>query len=268
MPPLPGPWAALTKPALDAIDKDAAVAVLPVGAVEQHGPHLPLGTDIMIAEDLLAQALGRLAPGTPILTLPPQAVGWSPEHADYAGTLSQAPDVLTCAWGDIGRAVAGTGIRKLVLFNGHGGQPELLEIVCRTLRMEHDMLAFPISWFGFGLPPLDLPAEEINQGIHAGAIETALMRALRPHLVDEASVTDFPAAAPAWAERYAWLSPRGPLGFAWAMRDLNPSGAVGDARLGTTAMGQQIADHVATALAGFLAELSAARPNLNAAFTP
>lgn len=268
MTPLPAPWAALTKPALDTINKDAAVAVLPVGAVEQHGPHLPLGTDIIIAEDMLARALGRVALGTPILTLPPQAVGWSPEHSDYAGTLSQAPEVLTRAWGDIGRAVAATGIRKLVLFNGHGGQPELLEIVCRTLRMEHDMLVFPISWFGFGLPPLDLPADEIKQGIHAGAIETALMRALRPDLVDEAAVTNFPSAAPAWAKRYGWLSPRGPLGFAWAMRDLNPNGAVGDARLGTAAIGTQIADHVAATLAGFLTELSAARPNLSATFTP
>jgi creatinine amidohydrolase len=251
-------WAARTSAEIAALDGQRAVALLPVGAIEQHGPHLPLDTDTAIVEAILAAGLSRLPAGLPVLALPTQAVGWSLEHGDFCGTLSASATTAIALWTEIGRCVARAGVRKLVLFNGHGGQPEICEIVARTLRADLGMMVVPLNWFGFGQPPGVFPAEELALGIHAGALETALMLHIRPHAVRTGEVAAFASATAEWRSRFRHVSPQGPAGFAWLAQDLNPAGAVGDARLATAAAGAAILDHAAGHLANFLTEMVAA----------
>lgn len=250
-------WASHTSAEIAALDPARAVAVLPVGAIEQHGPHLPLNTDSVIVEHVLAAGLARLPSAAPVLALPTQAVGWSLEHTDFAGTLSASATTAIALWTDIGRCVAQSGLRKLVIFNGHGGQPEICEIVARTLRAELGMMVVPLNWFGFGQPAGLFPPEELAFGIHAGALETSLMLHVCPQAVRMQALADFPSATPGMRQHYRHVSPQGPAGFAWMAQDLNPCGAVGDARLASAEAGAKILDHAAGHLASFLTEMVA-----------
>ncbi|WP_445679464.1 creatininase family protein [Radicibacter daui] len=252
-------WGQMTGPETGALDRERTVLVLPVGATEQHGPHLPLDTDTRIAEAVVEAALTRLAADVPAVVLPAQAVGWSAEHANFAGTLSAEPDLLANLWGGIVRPLARQGFKKLLILNGHGGQPEVSEIVCRRLRMEEGMCAVPLNWFGFGLPEGVLPPQEMKLGIHGGAVETSLLLHLAPELVRQGEVRDFPSRTAALkAEGWQHFSPQGPAGFAWAAEDLNPEGVTGDARLASADIGRAILDHAAAGLAGLIGELSRA----------
>lgn len=155
------------------------IAVLPVAAVEQHGPHLPLGVDSMIGEGYLERALELVPDDLPITVLPMQRVGTSAEHAAFPGTLSIAPETIIRAWTDIGESVARAGVRKLILMNSHGGNTAVLDVVARSLRVRRGMLAVHCHWQRFGYPAGLFEPEEIRHGIHAGGIETALMLKLR-----------------------------------------------------------------------------------------
>ena len=235
-----------------------AVAILPVAAIEQHGPHLPLRVDAALAEAILARALAIAPAGMPLLALPMQAVGHSPEHARFPGTLTLRAETALALWEDIGASVARAGLRKLVVFNTHGGQPQLVDVLCTRLRAAHGMFAVAASWFRLHRPdPAEaaLPEAERRWGIHAGAVETAMMRHLHPALVREDEARDFTSA---WAARqggFAQLAPHGEVGFGWETQDLGPSGAVGDARLGDAALGGRIVEQAAAALATLLAEV-------------
>ena len=237
---------------------EACVAILPVAAIEQHGPHLPLAVDAALNAGILDRALARV-PDLPLLVLPAQPVGHSPEHARFAGTLSLGAETILALWSELGACVARAGVRRLLIFNSHGGQPQLVELVCRRLRATHGMFAIGTSWFDLARnAPAEaaLPEAERRWGIHAGAIETAMMRHLHPDAVREDKVADF---TPAWAARsatHAQLAPHGGVGFGWQTQDLNPHGAVGDARLGDAALGGRIVDQAAAALATLLTEIS------------
>ena len=163
-----------------------AVAVLPVAAIEQHGPHLPLSVDATLLQGVVDAALPRLPAGLPALFLPPQVVGLSTEHLAYPGTLSLAPATVIALWTEIGACVARAGVQKLLLLNGHGGQVSVMDIVARELRQHHGLLTYSSSWFSLPLP-VDVQAlfsaQEHRFGIHAGEIETSLMLALKPELV-------------------------------------------------------------------------------------
>jgi creatinine amidohydrolase len=252
-------WGVMTGPEVAALDRERTVLLLPVGATEQHGPHLPLDTDTRIAEAVVEAALALLEPDVPAVVLPTQAVGWSAEHANFAGTLSAEPDLLARLWGGIVRPLARQGFKKLVIVNGHGGQPEVSEIVCRRLRLEEGMCAVPLNWFGFGLPEGVLPPQEMKLGIHGGAVETSLLLHLSPGLVRQEEVRNFPSRTAALkAEGWQHFSPQGPAGFAWAAEDLNPEGVTGDARLASAAIGEAILRHAAGGLAGLIGELARA----------
>ncbi len=250
-------WARRTSPEIAALDTARTVAVLPVGAIEQHGPHLPLDTDTAIAEAVLAAALQLVPETLPVLVLPTQQVGWSLEHARLPGTLSASATTSIALWTEIGRNVAHSGVKKLILMNGHGGQPEICEIVARTLRAEQNMMVVPLNWYGFGHPDGLFPAEEMRYGIHAGALETAVMLHIRPQSVRAQAIADFPSRTPQMRARYQHVSPQGPAGFSWLAEDLNPQGAVGNATLATAQAGETILAHAAQHVATVLQEMVA-----------
>lgn len=226
-------WGHLTTRDVSTLDPARTVAILPVGAIEQHGPHLPLATDILISEAVLGKACKLLADDVTLLVLPSQSVGLSPEHMSFAGTLSHRAETLIASWTEIGRSVASAGLRKLILLNSHGGQPQIVDIVTQRLRTEAGLLAVRANTFRFELPE-DLVAEnERAFGLHGGQIETALMLAIAPDLVRREHMADFPNAAEDLTAGNRRFGLSGAGGFAWNAEDLNPSGAIGAASRAT-----------------------------------
>lgn len=251
-------WADLTWQDFRALDHARTVAVLPVGAIEQHGPHLPLCVDTAINEGIMRKALALLPEDQHVLVLPTQAVGKSDEHLAYPGTLTLPYDVLTAAWFALGACVKRAGIERLVIFNAHGGQPQIAEIVARRLRVEHAMLVASCSWFRLGYPEGLFASDETQHGIHAGAIETAMMRHLHPDAVREALADNFPSAGRRLAEHgQRYVLPTGPVAFGWQAQDLHPSGACGDARVGDAEAGARLVQHAAHGLLDVLREVAA-----------
>lgn len=221
----------------DLTRKEDTVIVLPVGATEQHGPHLPVYVDTIVPTEIVGQALQRLEPETPAFGLPPVWCGKSSEHTEFPGTISLRPDTLTAVLTDIGRSVYRSGFRKLVFANGHGGQPQVLEIVARELRVEHpDLAVFPWNvWAPAPEAKAHLCQREADEGMHAGTAETALMMALMEHGVDQRRmVSEYPP------DNGAGLIPEGDLPFAWLTRDLSESGVVGDATAADAASGERM----------------------------
>ena len=255
-------WSDLRTTDFAQIDLGKAIAVLPLGATEQHGPHLPLGVDSQLAEGVIQAALPHL--GTlPVWFLPTQTVGFSPEHLSFAGTLSLKASTVMALWTEIGDSVAATGLRKLVLFNAHGGQAGLMDAVGRDLRQRNGMQVWCVNWY-------DLPddasteglfdAHEKRFGIHAGAVETSMMLALNPARVDMGAAQAFASASEQRAQRFALLGNGRSAKLSWAMQDYNPAGAVGDAASATATNGQALLDNAGRRLAQLLAEIDQVPP--------
>jgi creatinine amidohydrolase len=185
-----------------------------------------------------------------------QPVGKSDEHVDFPGTLTLSGETLIRAWTEIGASVARAGLRKLVFLNSHGGQIAAMQIVARELRQHHALFAVAASWFAFGTPDALVDADELRHGIHGGLVETAMMLALRPDLVDMAQARDFRPWTLELAERAPRLAALGSAGFGWQAQDLNPAGACGNAGLATAELGEACLDHAARGLAELLSEVS------------
>ena len=254
-------------------DAARTTAVLPVAATEQHGPHLPLSVDTVLVNGIVAAALSQLAADLKVLFLPTQAIGLSPEHARYPGTLSLKNETILRLWTDIGESVAASGITKLVLFNAHGGNVSVMDLVARDLRARLDMLVYSVSWFN--LPLLDAQGGDANAlfspqehrfGIHAGDIETSMMLALDPAHVDMAQAQDFASAAHMRSTRYDMLGDGKSARLGWQMQDYNPAGAVGNAANATADKGQVMVSAAGRALAGLLAEIDRLPPDTLRAF--
>lgn len=232
------------------------VAILPVAAVEQHGPHLPVSVDATINAGILARALEKLPAEMPVLALPMQPVGCSVEHIRYPGTLTSTPETLISLWTEIGESVARAGVRKLVILNSHGGQPQIVDIVCRRLRGRAGIFAVACMWARLGRSPeVAMSAEESKHGIHGGLIETSLMRRLRPDLVRMEKAENFRSAWIAHENEFTALVPEGAVGFGWETQDLHPAGALGDAASATADIGELVLDHGASRLAALIAEV-------------
>jgi creatinine amidohydrolase len=250
-------WADLTWPELEQADTSSWIAVLPVAAIEQHGPHLPLSTDRDIMQGYLARVMAGIPTEMSVSFLPVQNVGLSPEHRDFPGTLTLSPETALRVWTELGDSVARAGVRKLVLLSSHGGNTGLLEIVARELRARHSMLAVTSSFSRFGYPDGLFPAEEIAHGIHGGEIETSLMLAFQPQKVRQNKLDDFPAETVRMAREFKHLRAAKPAGFGWLTQDLNPAGAIGNAKAANAIKGAQAAEHGAQAFVELLQDVAA-----------
>ena len=248
-------WWDLTTAQFAALDMSRVVAIQPVAAVEQHGPHLPVRVDAAINAGIVARAVDLLPHNAQVLILPAMVVGKSNEHLAFPGTLSLSYETLGKAWFDIGESVARAGCRKIVFFNSHGGQPQLIDIVCRELRVRLDMFAVACTWFST-VDMSDLfDASELTHGIHGGAIETSVMLHLHPDLVDMSLAEDFVSASVEIEAGNVVLRPEGKTGCGWQAQDLHPAGVCGNARLATKELGAVVVERSADALARLTLEV-------------
>ena len=236
----------------------ATIAVLPVAATEQHGPHLPLSVDAVLLQGVLDAALAQLPPTLPVLVLPPQNVGLSPEHIRYPGTLTLQPATLLALWTQLGECVARAGIKKLLLLNGHGGQVSVMDIVARELRTQQQLLVYSASWFSLPLPDDvagQFSAEEHRFGIHAGDMETSMMLHLAPGAVQMEHARNFHSTSQDRAARYAILGNGKSAKLGWQIQDYHPAGAAGNAAAATAEKGRSVVEAAAAQLVQLLQEL-------------
>ncbi len=257
-------WADLCTRDFARLDPARTIAVLPVAATEQHGPHLPLSVDTVLADGIVAASLPHLPADLSVLFLPTQAVGLSPEHARFPGTLTLKAETVLRLWTDIGESVAAAGVRKLLLFNSHGGQVSVLDLVARDLRARLNLLVYSCSWFT--LPLHDAQGQDLNAlfsaeehrfGIHGGDIETSMMLALAPARVQMAQAQNFVSTAQARARQFPILGNGRSAKLGWQTQDYHSAGAVGNAAAATAAKGEALVQAAGRALAQLLAELDA-----------
>lgn len=241
------------------IDPEATIAVLPVAAIEQHGPHLPVSTDAAIMEGMLETVISRLPDDLDIRILPVQAIGKSNEHIEVPGTLTLPATTLIEAWTEIGLSVARAGVKKIVVVNSHGGNEETMSIVTREWRVREKMLAVKTSWQRFGRPAGMYTALEDRQGIHGGDVETSLMLHFRPELVDMAKARNFVSSVGRAEGEFTLLRQTGTHAFAWLANDLNPNGVVGDASIASAEKGRQTAEFQADSFVTLLKDIRKAR---------
>ncbi len=233
------------------LEKQAGVVVLPIGAIEQHGPHLPTATDALLAEEITKLALERLPKGAKVWRLPVQSYGKSNEHLGFAGTISLRAETLMAVVMDIAVSVAASGFRRLCFVNAHGGNSALLAMMAREIRVTTGLMVFN-TFTNAGAPdPIEIPALEAKYGIHANDWETSLMLHLRPDLVQmDKAVREYPQL-----EGNVGLT-GGAAVAAWLTRDWSTTGVFGDATLATPERGAARLEVSVAALAKVLEEIS------------
>ena len=249
-------WWDLTTKDFSEIDMSKVVAVLPIAAVEQHGPHLPVRVDSAINAGIMARVVDKLPDDLPVLILPMQPVGKSVEHTEYPGTLTLSYETLARVWYEIGESVYRAGCRKIVFANSHGGQPQVMEIVCRELRVKLGMFAVS-SKATAGADMSDLfDAHEMKHGIHGGEYETSALLALHPELVDMQYADDFVPVSVEMEQDNQILTPEGGIGFGWQTQDIHPSGACGNAAAADAERGDIALDRAAERFVALLGEVA------------
>jgi len=235
------------------IDPNRTIAILPTAAVEQHGPHLPVGVDTFINEGLCALLAERCPEALDIRILPVQAVGKSNEHLWAAGTLTLTAETALKAWTQIGLSLARAGVRKMLIVNSHGGNTDLISIVSRELRVRAGMYCVRMGWGAVGVPEALYGAQESAQGIHGGDNETSLMLHFRPETVDMSLAADF-----RWTHDADDIPPVGSIAHGWIASDVHPAGVAGEAHLATAEKGQRTAEHYVAGVIDVLEQVARA----------
>lgn len=233
------------------------IAVLPLGAHEQHGPHLPFETDTLIAEGFAERIIARLPPALPVTFLPVEPVGYSIEHLDVEGTRSLGYDEAVQRWLGIAQDLNNKGIRKFVMLNAHGGNSPLMTIVATEARVRFGMLAVATSWTRFGQPDGWMRPQDKAIDIHGGDIETSVMLAMYPDRVDMSKAQRFTSHQSDFADRFKYLRAYGQHAFGWKMADLNEQGVAGDASAATAERGEQLIAHAASGIIQLLEDVAA-----------
>jgi creatinine amidohydrolase len=251
----PRDWTDIRWPELASVDRARWIAVLPLAATEQHGPHLPFETDILIAQAYLARVRESLSEAVPVTFLPVEAVGISTEHTDFPGTLTLSPEIALKSWMAIGESVAQAGLKKLVIVTSHGGNSAAMSLIAQELRARHHMLVVTTAWGRLSAPDTLFPSEEVEHGIHGGAIETSIMLARYGEYVRREAIANFRPSTIAMKKDFRWLSAQRPAPFAWQAQDLHPSGAVGDATQASAEKGERLIDQGAKAFCELLDEV-------------
>ena len=258
----PRDWTAIDWTKVDAATAARWIAVLPLAATEQHGPHLPLETDVMIGEAYLAWVRKHLPDTVPATFLPIEKIGISTEHIDFKGTQTLSTEAALARWKSIGESVARTGVKKIVIVTSHGGNAAAMTLVAQDLRALHGLLVVTTSWSRFGTPDGLFSAEELRHGIHGGAAETSIMLARYPHTVRKVAIEDYRPNSIAMEKEYRWLSTQRPAPFAWQAQDLHTSGAIGDATQASAEKGERLLDHGARAFCELLADIDKFDPEI------
>jgi creatinine amidohydrolase len=234
-------------------EKANTVIVLPAGSTEQHGPHLPCSVDATIAAGVIGHALARLPAEIPAYALPPISYGKSDEHLHFPGTVTLDGTTLLETIVQIGESVYRSGFRKLLIVNAHGGQPQVMEMAARELRLRHgDYVVVPhFVWRVAHAAGRYLSEREKRLSMHAGHAETAIMLALAPETVRMAeAVANYPPEFDA-----PTLSADGRPAAAWTARDFGTSGVIGDPLPATAEQGRAILDSLAESWARGITEL-------------
>jgi creatinine amidohydrolase len=249
-------WWDLTTQDFAGLDPERTVAILPVGAVEQHGPHLPVRVDAAINAGVVARAIELMPSDCAALVLPMMPFGKSDEHLAFPGTLTLSYETLGRVWYELGECVHRAGIRKILFLNSHGGQPQLLEIVCRDLRVKLGMFAVTAMWPR--LIDMDelYDSSENRHGIHGGQSETSVMLHLHPDLVEMNSAENFVPLTVEIERESEMLGPGGAARFGWQAQDLHPKGACGDATQATADLGKITVERAAARLVQLIEEIS------------
>lgn len=248
-------WHEFSAPEFQSIDPMRTIAMLPIAALEQHGPHLPVGTDAILNLGCIEQMIPQVPAAMDLRILPVQTAGKSNEHLWQKGTVTHTAQTLIEAWTEVGLSVARAGVKKLAIVNSHGGNEEVMGIVARELRVRAGMLVVKTGWTRFPPPPGLIADDERRLGIHGGDLETSLMLHFRPELADMEKAENFVSIAADDEATYSYLRPTGIHAYAWIARDLNPHGVVGDASIATADKGRQIAEAEVSGMLALLAEL-------------
>jgi creatinine amidohydrolase len=236
-------WSDFSPEEFSRLDADKVIAILPLAATEQHGPHLPATTDADIMDGMLALVGEQLPPEMDIRIFPVIRIGASDEHIRFAATQSISSQKMIDLIVEHGKQANSCGIKKFVLVNSHGGNEPAMAIAALELRKLYDMLVVKTSWGRFGVPDGLFTDEEMKLGIHGGDYETSLMLAFKPHTVDLEKAENFQSRTKAARETFTHLAPQSPNGFAWLAGDLNDEGVVGNATLATAEKGNATAAH-------------------------
>jgi len=257
MPTLPSRyWQELTTEDFAALDPETTVAVMPVAAIEQHGPHLPVYVDACLNKGVMDRAIDLMPDDLGALVLPMLAVGKSDEHINFPGTLTLSNETLQKMWFEVGASVARVGVRKLVIYNSHGGQRQHTEIIARELRLAHEMFVVAVNPSSFGRPEGLFPPGELRHGIHAGSVETSMMLHLRPDLVHMNRAADFRPDTYDVEENYEILRAIGPVSFGWKAQDMQVDGVCGNALDADAERGEKVVDFMAGKLVTLIGEVA------------
>lgn len=249
-------WNELTSPDFANLDPNRTVAILPIASTEQHGPHLPISTDVTIANGMIAEVRKILPEHLDVLVLPTQEIGKANEHIHGPGTLSFGAELLIPMWTAIGQKVSEAGVRKMVIVNSHGGNLDIMSIVSRECRVRFQMAVVATQWGRFGSPEGLISAHEQSFGIHGGEVETSIMLHFRPDLVKMDKAENFVSKAEWMKANTRYLQPLPPHSLAWIAHDLNPHGVVGDASKATVEKGRLIAEHTARGFVQLLEDIT------------